>query len=121
MSANYDDESFPDLEVVRLRRRIQELEQSLANAQSVLREHDLLDAKSHVSDEEEITTKQISKLRELSDKGVPFQIEDVKVLEILVKTLLSIRGKAMPIEKPKKKEEKVDIGKLLKIAQGSAE
>lgn len=117
---NFD--TFPDLEVLSLRRKVQELEAKLEQAQAVLREHDLLDAKANISDEEIITTKQIAKLRELSDKNIPFQLEDVKVLEILVKTLLSIRGKSVPVEqKTRKKEAAPDIAKLLKIAQGSEE
>lgn len=110
---------FPDLEVVSLRRRVQELELQLAQAQAVLRENDLLDAKAApISDEEAIALKQISQLKELSDKGIPLQLEDIKVFEILVKCLLAIRGKA-PVDdgtKKKKKEEKPDIAKLLKIA-----
>jgi VIT1/CCC1 family predicted Fe2+/Mn2+ transporter len=113
-----DLEKFPDLEILSLRKKIKELEQQLSQAQSVLREYDLLDAKSHISDEEIVLTRQISKMRELSDKNVPFTLEDVKVLEILVKTLLAVRGKA-PVEekRSKKKEEKPDVAKLLKIVE----
>lgn len=114
-----DYEKFPDLEIVSLRKQIKELEQKLAQAQAVLREHDLLDAKSHISPEEQVCVAQIAKYKELSDKSVPFQVEDVKNFEILVKTLLAIRGKAAPVEeKKKKKEEKPDVAKLLKIAEG---
>lgn len=120
MNTPYDD--FPDLEVVSLRKQVKELESKLAQAQAVLRENDLLDAKSAIiSDEEVIVTAQIAKLRELSDKNIPFQIEDVKVLEILVKCLLAIRGKTVVEEKPKKKEAKPDVSKLLRIAQGGLE
>lgn len=115
----YDE--FPDLEVLALRKQVKELELKLAQAQAVLREHDLLDVKAVISDEESICTAQIAKYKELSDKNIPFQLEDVKNFEILVKTLLAIRGKSVPVEKPKKKEEKPDIAKLLKIAQGSDE
>jgi hypothetical protein len=46
-------------------------------------------------------------------------IEDVKILEILVKTLLSVRGKAPEPEKKAKKGAK-SVGELLSIvAQGS--
>lgn len=118
---SYD--QFPDLEVIELRKRLRELEQKLAQAQAVLRENDLLDAKSHISDEEQVCIDQIAKYRELSDKKIPFQPDDVKMFEILVKTLLAIRGKSIApaAEKKKKKEEKVDVAKLLKIAQGSEE
>lgn len=114
MNTPYD--QFPDLEVVALREKLQQLEVKLAQAQAVLRDHDLLDHKANISDEELIITKQIGKLRELSDKNIPLQLEDIKILEILVKTLLAIRGKAVPVEKDKKKDAKPDIAKLLKIA-----
>ncbi len=121
MKTPYDE--IPDLEVVSLRKRVQELEKKLGQAQAVLRDNDLLDEQlTHISDEEVIVIAQIAKLRELSDKDIPFQLEDVKVLEILVKCLLSIRGKSVPVEGGKKKKsENVDVAKLLKIAQGSAE
>lgn len=119
MNTPYDD--FPDLEVVSLRKQIKELESKLAQAQAVLRENDLLDAKSHVSDEEHICIAQIAKYKELSDKNIPFEIEDSKNFEILVKCLLAIRGKTIIEAKPKKKEDKVDIAKLLHIAQGGKE
>jgi hypothetical protein len=118
-----DYSQFPDLEVIDLRKRVRELEQQLELARAVLREHDLLDAKAVISDEEAIITKQISKFRELSDKNIPFQNDDFKNLDILVKALLAIRGKAAPPveKKPKKKEEKADVAKLLRIAQGESE
>lgn len=117
MSNTPYDETFPDLEVLSLRKKVQELEQKLNQAQAVLRENDLLDAKSHVSNEEAIAIKQISLIKELSDKGVPLQLEDIKQFEILVKTLLAIRGKAIPDDKAKKKVEKPDIAKLLKFVE----
>lgn len=119
-----DYETYPDLEIIELRKRVRELEQQLAQAQAVLRENDLLDAKAVVSDEESIITKQISKFKELSDKNIPFQNDDFKNLDILVKALLAIRGKSAPVEKKEKKkkeEDKPDLAKLLKIAQGSEE
>ena len=111
---NFD--TFPDLEVLSLRRKVQELEAKLEQAQAVLREHDLLDAKANISDEEAICVAQIAKYRELSDKKIPFQMEDTKNFEILVKCLLAIRGKTITEPKSKKKEDKPDIAKLLKIA-----
>ena len=112
-------DQLPDAEIVSLRKQVRELEQKLAQAQSVLREHDLLDEKSHISDEENVAVKQISLIKELSDKGIPLQLEDIKQFEILVKTLLSIRGKTIPVENTKKKEEKVDVAKLLKFVEDS--
>lgn len=116
MSSPYNENTFPDLEVLSLRKKVQELEQKLAQAEAVLRENDLLDAKSHISNEEAIAIKQIALIKELSDKGVPLQLEDIKQFEILVKTLLAIRGKAIPEDKPKKKTAEPDIAKLLSIA-----
>jgi hypothetical protein len=114
--SNYTE--FPDLEIVELRKRIRELESSLSQAQAVLRENDLLDAKAIISDEESICIRQIAKFKELSDKNIPFQDQDFKNLETLVKTLLAIRGKTIvaPADKKKKKEEKPDVAKLLAIA-----
>lgn len=117
-----DYNTFPDLEIVDLRKRVRELEQQLAQAQAVLREHGLEDVKVSISDEEAIITRQIAKFKELSDKNIPFQNDDFKNLDIMVKALLAIRGKTAPVEKKaKKKEEKHDVSKLLKIAQGSGE
>lgn len=114
-------DNFPeiaDLEVLELRKKVKELEAKLAERERVLEEHDLLDKKSRISDEEAICVAQIAKLRELSDKNIPFQVEDIKNLEVLVKTLQVARGKSLPVEEKKpKKEVKVDIGKLLELAK----
>lgn len=116
-------DNFPevaDLEVLELRKKVKELEQKLSQYERQLKEAGLLERTSKVSDEEQICIDQIAQLRELSDKKVPFQTEDVKNLEVLVKTLQMARGKA-PVEekKAKKKEDKPDIGKLLKIIEGN--
>ena len=110
-------EKFPDLEIIELRKRVRELEASLAEAKAVLRDNGLEEAKSVVSDEEAVCIRQIAKYKELSDKNVPFQPDDVKMFETLVKTLLAIRGKVIaPVqEKKKKKEEKPELEKLLSI------
>lgn len=118
MSTPYDE--LPDLEVVSLRRLVKELEAKLAQAQAILRDNDLLDEKTSIaSDEEVIIVAQISKLRELSDKNIPFTVEDVKILEILVKCLNMVRGKAPAEEKPKKKGAKQDVAKLLQFVEES--
>ncbi|MBW3545205.1 MAG: hypothetical protein KY428_06330 [Bacteroidetes bacterium] len=116
-------ESFPDLEIIELRKKVRELESSLAQAQAILRENDLLDAKATISDEEQIALRLISKFKELTDKNIPWENDDYKNYDITVKALLAIRGKSVPdpSKKPKKKEEAPDITKLLKIAQGSEE
>lgn len=111
-------ESFPDLEILELRKRVRELESQLAQAQAVLRENDLLDEKVSISAEEQVCIAQIAKFKELTDNKIPFQPDDVKMFETFVKTLLSIRGKPVPTSttKKKKKEDKPDVAKLLAIA-----
>jgi hypothetical protein len=82
-----------------------------------LNENNLLDKVTLESNEEIIAITQIGKLKDLSDKGVPFTIEEVKIYEILVKTLLAIRGK-IPVEEKKKgkgKNHKVDVSGLMAI------
>lgn len=107
-----------DLEILKLRKELQELKAKYAEAEQILKDNGLLDKVSTESDEIRVCKTQIAKLAEISDKGIPFQLEDIKVLEILVKTLMLAKGK-LPVEtkeKPKKKEEKPDIAKLLSIA-----
>lgn len=112
-----------DLEVLKLRKQLQELNVKLQEYERILKENGLLEKITSESDEIRICRQQIAKLAEQSDKGVPLPLEDIKVLEILVKTLQVARGKA-PVEvkeKPKKKEEKADVAKLLSIASGKLE
>lgn len=115
------DNKFPeltdDLELLKVRKENLELKAKLQAAEKILQENGLLEQVSSQSDEEHILLSQIGKMRELNDKGVPFTIEDVKILEILVKTLAVARGKAPIVEKEKKKkDEKPDIAKLLQLA-----
>lgn len=111
MSTKYDADVtdkellLPDLEVLRLRTEIAELRVKLADAQRILAENDLLDEMpKQIAQEERIALQQIDILAQLSDKGMPFANEDVKNFEVLVKTLLAIRGRSMPEEKEKKKK-----------------
>jgi hypothetical protein len=105
-----------DLEVLELRKKIKELEAKLAESERLLQENGI-SKRTTISPEEQICIDQIGKLKELSDKGIPFQTEDVKNLEVLVKTLQLARGKSLPVEdKKSKKEEKQDLAKLLQIA-----
>ena len=109
-----------DLEILKLRKELMELKAKLTEYESILNENGLLGKVTTETDEIRICRQQIAKLAEISDKGIPMQLEDIKVLEILVKTLQIAKGKA-PVEtkeKPKKKEDKPDVAKLLKIAQG---
>lgn len=105
-----------DLENIKLRKEILELKTRLQSYERLLKDNGLLGKLTSISDEESILVNQIAKLKEVDDKGIPFLLEDVKVLEILVKTLQIARGKApVVIEKPKK-QEKVDVATLLKLA-----
>jgi hypothetical protein len=85
---------------------------------ALLKENDVdLEEQPSISNEELICVAEIAKLKEMSDKG-GLMIEDVKILEILVKTLLSVRGKAP--EPEKKKAGARTVGELLSIVnQGS--
>lgn len=107
-----------DLEIIKLRKELSELKAKLAEAEQILNENGLLGKVTTESDEVRVCRTQIAKLAEISDKGIPMQLEDIKVLEILVKTLQIAKGKASVEvkEKPKKKDEKPDIAKLLSIA-----
>jgi hypothetical protein len=110
--------NFPELdslELERLKKRVAELEIELAKARSVLEENDLADELPSVSDEETICISEIHKLKVASDNGV-LTLEDVKILDLLVKNLLAIRGKSAPEEKPKKKGTK-SVAELLSIVQ----
>lgn len=113
--------NFPeidDLEVLKLRKQLMELNVKLQEYERILKENGLIDKLSTISNEEKICHQQIAKLAEQSEKGIPLPLEDIKVLEILVKTLAVARGK-VPVEtekKTKKKEEKPDVAKLLKLA-----
>ena len=124
-----DDLKFPeltgtihDMENKKLRTENLELRTKVQKYEKILQDNGLLEKLSQISDEESILVTQIAKLKEVNDKGIPFQIEDIKCLEILVKTLQIARGKVPVIEEKKKKPaEKIDIGKLLKIAGGDEE
>lgn len=116
------EELLPDLEVVRLRQENAALRKQLEVAQDVLRENGLEDVlPQQVEPAELICIKQIGLLQQLSDKGLPFATEDVRNLEILVKTLLTIRGKASVEAKETKSKKKPDakIADLLAIVKNT--
>jgi len=116
---NYED--LPDLEIVSLRKQIKELESKLVQAYAVLRENDLLDEKSHISDVEELCVRELGKFNELSIKGIGLSLEDIRNIDILHKNLLLARGKVVVEDKDKnKKKEKPDIAKLLRIATSTS-
>lgn len=110
--------NFPEidnLEISKLKKKISELEIELAKAQEILKENDLLDEVAKVSDTEAICTNEIAKLKIASDRGI-LTLEDVKILDLLVKNLLAIKGKA-PEEEVKKKKGAKTVGELLSIVE----
>ena len=116
---------FPELaqlELEKLRKENLELKQKLQGYEAILAENDLLDAVPTISDAELICTQQIAKYRKAVDSGAVLDLNDVKILDLLVKNLMIARGKATPEVKEKKKpHDKLDIGKLLKLAEGNDE
>lgn len=120
-----DKDNFPelqettDLELLRTRKELLELKAKVAKYEEILKENDLLDAVPTISDTEALCVKQLAKYREVVDKGIPLSMEDTKIIDLLHKNLLLARGKSVPAEdgrKKKKKEDTVDVAKLLQIA-----
>lgn len=108
---------IPDLELEKLRKENSDLRERLVRAEELLKKNNLLEGMPTVSDAEQIAIDQISRLKRISDSGLTFDMETVKIFEIVVKTLMLARGKAPVEEKKTKKEAVPDIGKLLKIAE----
>lgn len=113
MNSNYPE--LDVLEISKLKKRITELEIELTKAQEVLKDNDLLDEVLKVSDTEAICTNEIAKLKIASDNGI-LTLEDVKILDLLVKNLLAIKGKSPEESKGKKKGAK-SVGELLSIVE----
>lgn len=114
--------SFPELdnlEIESLKKNLRDLNLQLAKYKALLQENEIdIEESPTMSNEELICISEIAKLKDISDKA-GLMIEDVKILEILVKTLLSIRGKSPEPEKKIKKGAK-SVGELLSIvAQGN--
>lgn len=112
---------FPDLkddELLQLKNKIYELESKIKKYEEILEENDLLDQPKTLSNEELICIAEIDKLKKISDKGA-LMLEDVKVLDLLVKNLLAIRGKSAPVEEKKKKSGPTPVADLLKIIETS--
>ena len=110
-------DNYPEVasaEVERLKKKVAELEMELAKAHSILRDNDLEEETAKVSDEEVICVSEIHKLRVASDNGI-LTLEDVKVLDLLVKNLLAIRGKPAPETKGDKKRGVKTVAELLSI------
>jgi hypothetical protein len=107
------------LEIERLRKRVAELEIELAKAQEILKENDLLEEVSIISDAEAICANEINKLKIASDNGI-LTLEDVKILDILHKNLLLARGKPVEEKKDKKRGAK-SVAELLSIVGKNSE
>lgn len=108
--------TYPELdsiEIKQLKKKVAELEIELAKAQSILKENDLIENMSQVSDCEAICTNEIHKLKVASDHGI-LTLEDVKVLDILHKNLLLAQGRPVDEKKDKKKGAK-SVAELLSI------
>ena len=109
-------DNYPEVastEVERLKKKVAELEMELAKARSVLKDNDLEEEASSISDAEAICANEIHKLKVASDNGI-LTLEDVKTLDILHKNLLLARGKPIEDKKDKKKGVKT-VAELLSI------
>lgn len=100
-----------------LGKKIIELEAKIQHYESILDANELLDSPKQISNEEYICVSEIDKLKKISDKGI-LTLEDVKILDLLVKNLLAIRGKAVPVDDKKKKSGPIPVADLLKIVGG---
>jgi len=112
---------FPELsqlELEKLRKENMELKAKLEKAEAVLRDNDLLEAIPSTSDAELICTSQLAKYQKATAQGAVLSLEEVKIVEIMLRSLQLARGKQVPEEKKgkKKKDEPTDLGKLLQLA-----
>jgi hypothetical protein len=103
------------LEIQKLKKRISELEIKLAKAESIIKDNDLDEEASSISDVEAICLAEINKLKVISDKGI-LSLEDTKVLDLLHKNLLLARGKPAEEKKDKKRGAK-SVAELLSIVE----
>lgn len=108
--------TYPELdslEIERLKKKVAELELELSKARSVLKDNDLEEEISNVSEAEAICINEIHKLKVASDAGI-LTLEDIKALDLLHKNLLLARGKPVEEKKDKKKGAK-SVAELLSI------
>lgn len=109
-------DNYPEVasaEVERLKKKVAELELELAKARSVIKDNDLEEEASNISDAEAICISEIKKLKIASDNGI-LTLEDIKILDLLHKNLLLARGKPIEEKKDKKKGAK-SVAELLSI------
>lgn len=110
---------YPELdnvEIEKLKKKVLDLEIQLAKAHSIIKDNGLEEEVPSISDEEVICINEIKKLKVASDKGI-LSFEDVKILDLLVKNLLAIRGN-VPQEKKSKKKGVKTVAELLSIVDG---
>ena len=114
---------FPDLELERLKKELSEYKAKVEKYAAILKENDLLDEVPAVSVIEDICLSQLEKYNNACQKGAVLTLEEVKIVDFLCKNLMLARGKTPPAEKKGKKgvHDKLDIGKLLRIAEGNDE
>jgi hypothetical protein len=111
-----NNDSIFQLELTLVKEKLLKVETENARLTQIIKDNDLdeeLGIDAFISNEEHICVKEISRLKELSDKAL-FTQEDAKTLDILYKTLSSIRGKA-PVKE--KKTKAADITELFKIVE----
>lgn len=109
---------YPELDILeleRLKKKVSELEIELAKARSVLKDNDLEEELSNISEAEAICTNEIHKLKIASDNGI-LTLEDIKALDLLHKNLLLARGRPVEEKKDKKKGAK-SVAELLSIVE----
>lgn len=102
-----------NLEIEKLKKKVAELEIALAKANATLEENDLLEEPT-ISDTEAICINEIHKLKVASDSGI-LTLEDVKILDLLVKNMMIARGKPVSEEKGNKKKGAKSVAELLSI------
>jgi hypothetical protein len=110
--------TYPELdsiEIKQLKKKVAELEIELAKAQAVLKENDLIESVSQISETEAICTNEIHKLKVASDNGI-LTLEDIKILDILHKNLLLAQGRPVEEKKDKKRGTK-SVAELLSIVE----
>jgi hypothetical protein len=111
----YNDIEF---EVNSLKKKVKELEKENLNLKQVIKDNDLedeIEEVNFVSDEEEICINGIMHLKKLYENGT-FEKNDTQQLEILVKLLMQIRGKA-PAKSTSSKIDNKKVADLFKIVK----
>lgn len=118
-----DLKTYPELqnlELMKLRKQILDLEVENRKYKEILKENDLLDEieDTTVNVVEVMCLSELNKLKELSDKG-GLTLEDTKILDLLHKNLMLARGEVKPEKsKGKKKNEQTTVAELLSIVTG---